>query len=202
MQLCANVQLPIEKGGISGTAIYIDTEGSFIPKRMQQIAQATHLNNWQSLLEEIQLFRVFSIVELFATINQLEDIVRLGRVKLIVIDSIAFHFRSNTHFQERTRLLQMLAQNLRRIASVYQIAIVIVNQMTTKMGDGRGGGGTVMIPALGDSWAHAATHRLILLYKSKQRCAWLCKSSYLEEGFAAFDITMNGITDTTPHSDS
>ncbi|MCK4238931.1 MAG: hypothetical protein KAX33_07415, partial [Candidatus Lokiarchaeota archaeon] len=33
-QLCVNVQLPEEKGGLSGKALYIDTEGTFRPERI------------------------------------------------------------------------------------------------------------------------------------------------------------------------
>jgi RAD51-like protein 2 len=189
MQLAANVQLSVDKGGLESHCIYIDTEGSFIPKRMQQIASNTGLP-WQKVLSNIQIFRAHSLVELLACINQLEH--RLENVKLIVIDSIAFHFRSITNYQERTRILNTIAQTLRRIATIHQIAIVIVNQMTTKISDSRVVG-SVMVPALGESWGHACTHRMILLWKGGERVAWLCKSSTLEEGFGTFDITSSGI---------
>ncbi len=40
MQLCVNVQIPENFNGCSGQAVYIDTEGSFISKRVIEIAHS------------------------------------------------------------------------------------------------------------------------------------------------------------------
>ena len=40
MQMCVNVQIPEKYGGLGGKAIYVDTEGSFISKRVVEIANA------------------------------------------------------------------------------------------------------------------------------------------------------------------
>ncbi|GAG95675.1 unnamed protein product, partial [marine sediment metagenome] len=37
--LCVTAQMPINDGGAEGKAVYIDTEGSFRPKRLEQIAE-------------------------------------------------------------------------------------------------------------------------------------------------------------------
>ena len=37
--LCVTTQLPKEKGGGNGQVIYIDTEGTFRPERIEQIAE-------------------------------------------------------------------------------------------------------------------------------------------------------------------
>jgi DNA repair protein RadA len=37
-QLCVNVQLPIEKGGLNGGALYVDTENTFRLERIVQMA--------------------------------------------------------------------------------------------------------------------------------------------------------------------
>ena len=39
MQLACTVQIPKILGGTGGQAVYIDTEGSFMPRRAQQIAK-------------------------------------------------------------------------------------------------------------------------------------------------------------------
>ena len=41
-QLAVNVQLPVEKGGANGKAVFIDTEGTFRPSRIKQIAEAIY----------------------------------------------------------------------------------------------------------------------------------------------------------------
>lgn len=40
MQLCVDATIPECFGGVQGQALFIDTEGSFVPKRAAQIAQA------------------------------------------------------------------------------------------------------------------------------------------------------------------
>ena len=40
MQLALDVQIPTELGGVEAAALYIDTEGSLMPTRMEQMALA------------------------------------------------------------------------------------------------------------------------------------------------------------------
>lgn len=182
----------------------VDCEGSFVSSRMLEIAQATSQNSENltphSILESITLIRPesqSSFTELIT--NNLEETVKQsqGAIKLIVIDSIAFYFRSFTgDYAERTRILSLLAQKLRRIAQIYQVAVVVTNQMTTKVKMGSGGG-SLMVPAMGESWGHCCTHRIILLWHNKQRCAWLCKSSTRQDGLAPYEIAEAGLQDSS-----
>ena len=41
MQLCVSVQMSSHLDGLEGQAVYIDTEGSFMPKRVVEITNAT-----------------------------------------------------------------------------------------------------------------------------------------------------------------
>ncbi|KAI8615205.1 P-loop containing nucleoside triphosphate hydrolase protein [Chytriomyces sp. MP71] len=108
MQMCINVQMPVDKGGADGDAIYIDTEGSFSVTRVAEMSlaaidascsmiacQPNREQMLDAMLDRIKLFRVHDHVEQIALLNQLEDVIRNnGKIKLIVLDSIAFHFRS------------------------------------------------------------------------------------------------------------
>lgn len=40
-QLCVDVQIPEVLGGLGGEAVFLDVEGTFVPKRILQIAEAT-----------------------------------------------------------------------------------------------------------------------------------------------------------------
>ena len=170
---------------------------------MKSIAYATALKypgklTMQCILESITLVRPQNQASFIDFIcNDLESTIHQNQtVKLIVIDSIAFFFRSFTgDYGERTRLLSLLAQKLRRLAHIYQIAVVVTNQMTTKLKTGNQGGGSLMVPAMGESWGHACTHRIILLWHNKKRSAWLCKSSTRQDGLAPYQISENGIED-------
>jgi RAD51-like protein 2 len=126
-------------------------------------------------------------------------------VKLIVIDSVAFHFRHGTSsmdFGKRSRLLATMSQKLHELSHKSNLAVVLMNQMTTKVDDGgaSGGGGGRLVPALGESWAHAATHRLQLYWAfdaavSGERKAKLIKSSSKATNIVSYSVTKQGIRD-------
>ena len=101
----------------------------------------------------------------------------------------------------RTRQLTLLAQQLSQLAVTFQLAAVAMNQMTTKMT--KSGTTTAtsssshLVPALGESWAHAVTTRLILSSPSQQQqqqrtCA-LVKSPRLASGVAHYQILDCGV---------
>ncbi|KAK5668461.1 hypothetical protein QVD99_005481 [Batrachochytrium dendrobatidis] len=210
MQLCANVQIPRILGGLGGSALYIDTEGSFSAARFQDIARATvdfcntsidDRSSWMDLpqvLDSVNILRVFSQQEQVDIINNLESYIHTHPgLKLIVIDSIALHFRhAYRDLALRSRILTGMAQTLRQVAETFDIAIVVTNQMTTRIiGKGTDGESALMVPALGESWAHACTNRLILLWHKSRRHAWLCKSPNAENAIVPFAISIGGIRD-------
>jgi len=45
LTLAVNAQLPKDQGGANGKAVYIDTEGTFRPDRIRQIAEAIGANS-------------------------------------------------------------------------------------------------------------------------------------------------------------
>lgn len=116
MQLCVDTKLPKEFGGVEGDSVYIDSEGSFSPERCLDMATAlmNHLKGsaqrskgkkrmpedftTDSILDSIHVFRVFDESSQAATIHSMSEFLKkmkdLGRpIKLIVVDSIAFHYR-------------------------------------------------------------------------------------------------------------
>jgi hypothetical protein len=54
------------------------------------------------------------------------------------------------------------------------VSVVMMNQVTTKIHNG--GSMATLVPALGESWSHACTHRVMLSWRGGQRVAHLCKS--------------------------
>jgi len=116
-----------------------------------------------TILAGIHVYRVHDYLELLSLVHLLEDVVRLQRprVRLVVIDSIAFHFRYDfSDMSLRTRLLNIISNLLVRLASSANVAIILLNQMTTKFGghdanntavtnQGSSGGSGQLVPALG-----------------------------------------------------
>jgi RAD51-like protein 2 len=74
-----------------------------------------------------------------------------------VIDSIAVHFRQGfTDMAQRSRMLSFAAQQLSRLANDYNLAVVLTNQMTTKMNKASSSDAlqqSTVVPALGTSMA-------------------------------------------------
>ena len=106
----------------------------------------------------------------------------------------------------RTRSLSTVASMLSDIATSFDIAVVVINQMTTKFGNGVTTTESRLVPALGESWAHATTTRLVLSSSSHsqtQRTCKLVKSPHKPCGVATYKILECGIRDVdTPDTSS
>ena len=214
IQLCASVQIPRVFGGVDGSALYIDTEGSFMAERVHEVAEATvrHLNlvsrtclerdevestpcfAVETVLDQIHLFRCHETTELLAVLEMLPSYVETHRIKVVVIDSIAFHFRQD--FKDmalRTTILAKVTNRLMNLATSKQVAVVSVNQVTMK--PDQSSGGARLVPALGESYAHACTTRVILSWEDDMRTAYLYKSPRLPPGRAKYAVTNGGLRD-------
>ncbi|KAK3083621.1 hypothetical protein FSP39_000413 [Pinctada imbricata] len=206
MQLAVDAQIPECFGGVAGEVIYIDTEGSFIVERLEDIAVATvqHCKEMADMEEEneelsafttenvlshIHYYRCQDYIELLATINLIPDFIKKRpKVKLIIVDSIAFHFRHDfDDLSLRTRILTMMAQSFIRLATEHKLAVVLTNQMTTRFAHGEE---SRLVPALGESWGHASTIRVILYWEKEQRYAWLYKSPNKQETTVPYQVTV------------
>lgn len=77
------------------------------------------------------------------------------------------------------------------LANNHRLAVILTNQMTTKIDKNQ----ALLVPALGESWGHAATIRLIFHWEQKQRFATLYKSPSQKESTIPFQITPQGFRD-------
>ena len=91
----------------------------------------------------------------------------------------------------RTRALTKVAAFLADMASQFDVSVVAINQMTTKVGDNDT---SKLVPALGESWGHAVTTRLLLSGDDIRRCT-LVKSPHKAVGFALYRVVECGIRD-------
>ncbi|XP_078110268.1 DNA repair protein RAD51 homolog 3 [Sander vitreus] len=210
LQLAVDVQVPQCFGGVGGQVVYIDTEGSFLLQRVVDIAAAAvrHCSllveddeqrvametfTVETILSNMFLVRCHDYVELLAEVHLLPDFLsEHPRVRLLVIDSVAFPFRQ--HFDDlsqRTRLLNGLAQQLISMATGHGIAVAMTNQMTTRLS----GGQSQLVPALGESWGHAPTIRLLLHWAGSRRMAAVFKSPDHKGATVQYQITSEGFRD-------
>jgi len=204
LQLCAAAQLgdgtaasiqSIQSSGPS-EAVYIDTEGSFVPARYAQICGAllrgTGSNQsllgaayglpsktlveqtgnpmLEATLRSLFVCRPYDAAELYATVKNMGSFLqRHPRVRVLVLDSIAFCFRHELTEDagQRVRVLTDIAATLRNYAAERNLVVVVTNHMTTRFDRTSGNLGADdelawLAPALGETWAHQPTTQMRL----------------------------------------
>ncbi|KAH3767649.1 Rad51 DNA recombinase 3 [Pelomyxa schiedti] len=204
MQLAITVQIPKLYGGLEGECVYLDTEGSFSVDRIKEMASAliaelsslpdkSAVPTLDKILSSIYLFRVNDCIQQIAMTHILPSFLQEHpNVRLIVVDSVSFHWRND--FQDmalRTRLLVAMAQSFLQLATKYNLAVVFTSQVTTRI---YGKNKTPsLVAALGESWAHMSTNRIDLFLEGGERRAFLFKSPYCAQARTQFNVYQQGI---------
>ena len=195
-QLCVNVQLPLEKKGLDAGAIFIDTENTFRPQRIVQMAQGLELDP-SEVMKKIRVARAFNSSHQILLAEKSEELLRQGGIRLLVIDSLTSSFRAEYigrgTLAERQQLLNKHLRTLHELADLYDVAVFVTNQVSARpdafFGDPNK-------PIGGHVLGHSATMRIYLRKSKKgQRIARLVDSPNLPEGEAIFVVTEEGIVD-------
>jgi len=196
LMLAVMAQLPSEKGGLNGNVVYIDTEGTFIPERIFEIASAMGLDPHKALVN-IFLARAYNSSHQCLLIEHLPKFCPENNVRLVIVDSMIGHFRGEyigrENLSERQQALNNQLHRLLRLTEAFNLPVVVTNQVqanpTQFFGDPNK-------PAGGNIMAHACTHRIYLRKGSKGvRTATVIDSPYLPENKVRFKITEKGIED-------
>ena len=153
LQMCLRVVLPAEHGGLEGCAAYVDFESQLKLQRFdamavpfisaaqeQHKASDPHVLNIASLRDNLFVLSgqrdheiLMKEIESLLIQHKLPD---QRRIKLVVIDSIAAMLRSEYQREEasaRAHELWTIGQFLHHIAVEYDIAVVVVNQVSDVM---------------------------------------------------------------------
>ncbi|MEM4586004.1 MAG: DNA repair and recombination protein RadA [Candidatus Caldarchaeum sp.] len=195
--LCVMAQLPREQGGLEGSAIYIDTEATFRPERISQIAEARGLDS-QKILENIIFASVYNSSHLQLTVKELGRYVEKYKARLVIIDSIISHFRAEFigrgTLAERQQRLNDLLHRLLRTAQVHNIAVVLTNQVQANPDQFFGDPNK---PSGGHVLAHSSTYRIFIRRAANNtRLARIIDSPYHPPTAEAyFKITEKGVED-------
>jgi len=200
-QLSVNVQLPVEEGGLNGSVIVIDTENTFRPERIIQMAEAKNLDPNETL-KNIYVAQAYNSNHQMLLVDNAKELAnklkKEGKdVKLLVVDSLMAHFRSEYvgrgTLADRQQKLNRHLHDLMRFGDLFNAAIVVTNQVQAKpdtfFGD-------PTRPVGGHIVAHTATFRIYLRKsKGELRVARLIDSPHLPESEAVFKVTEQGIVD-------
>jgi DNA repair protein RadA len=196
-QLCVNVQLPPEQGGLGGAALYIDTENTFRTERIFQMSKNVGLDPEDALKNIIFAEAYTSDHQMFLLENS-DKVIKENQVRLIIVDSLTSHFRSEymgrEMLAERQQKLNKHMHMLIRLSRAFNAVAVVTNQVMSKpdvfFGD-------VIHPVGGHIVAHTS-HTRVFLRKSARgpvRIARLVSSPYLAEGEGVFRVSERGIED-------
>ncbi len=178
-------------------AVFIDTENTFRPERIIQIAKGVGLDP-DKVLQNIRVARAFNSDHQMLLAEKVEELVKQGdKVRLVVVDSLTAHFRAEFvgrgTLAVRQQKLNKHMHTLSKIADLFNICIYVTNQVMSKP-DAFFGDPTEAIG--GNIVAHNSTFRIYLRRGKKgSRVAKLVDSPNLPDSECIYMVTETGIVD-------
>jgi DNA repair protein RadA len=198
-QLCVNVQLPPERGGLNGAALYVDSENTFRTERI--VSMSKHLGlDPEQVVKNIIYAEAYTSDHQAFLLDNADEVIKQNNVKLIIVDSLTAHFRSEYIGREmlapRQQRLNKHMHKLIGLARAFNAVAVVTNQVMAKpdvfFGDA--------VHPIGGHIVGHTSHTRVYLRRAAHgpvRIARLVSSPYLPEGEEIFKVTENGIEDAT-----
>ncbi len=178
--------------------VYIDTESTFRPERIVDIAKAQGLEP-EKVLKQIKVARAFNSDHQMLLAEKVEDLLKKQglRVRLVIVDSLTAHFRAEFigrgTLADRQQKINKHMHTLMRLAELNNLCVYVTNQVMAKP-DMFFGDPTEAIG--GHIVAHASTYRIYLRRGKKgTRVAKMIDSPSLPEGEATFVLDTSGVRD-------
>lgn len=196
--LCITTQLPVEQGGCAKKVAYIDTEGTFRPERIKEIAYRFDLDP-EVALENVMYARALNSEHQMELLEQLSEELATGSYGLVIVDSILANFRvdysGRGELSERQQRLNVFLNKLCRISEEFNCAVFLTNQVQSDPGANSLFGPTSK-PVGGHVLAHASATRIMLRKgRGDERVAKLQDSPDMPEGECVYVIKAKGICD-------
>lgn len=202
LTLCVTTQLDKASGGGEGKVAFVDTEGTFRPDRLKEIANRFSLDS-SKVLDNVIFARAYNSDhqnELLTTLSAkfTED----GTYRMLIIDSVISLFRTDFvgrgELGERQQKLNVFLQRLMKLSEEFNVAVVITNQMTSDPGATMSFVSDPKKPIGGHVLAHASTTRIYLRKgREEVRIAKIYDSPDMPEAEAQYSITLEGIKDVS-----
>ncbi len=178
--------------------VYIDTESTFRPERIIQLAEGAGMDP-KEVLKRIIVAKAYNSDHQMLLTEKVEDLIKKDKknVKLVVVDSLTAHFRAEFigrgTLADRQQKLNRHLHTLMRLAETNNLCVYVTNQVMAKP-DTFFGDPTQAIG--GHVVAHASTYRIYLRKGKKgSRVAKLIDSPSMPEAEAAFIVETGGLRD-------
>jgi DNA repair protein RadA len=198
-QLAVNVQLPEDKGGLNGSALYIDTENTFRPEWVVRMANALGLDPAETA-KNIIYSEAFNSDHQILLLEKSDKFIQENNVKVIIVDSLTSHFRSEylgrEMLAERQQKLNSHLHRLVRLSRAFNACAVVTNQVMSKPDQFF----AMSVEAVGGHIVSHTSHTRVFLRRTASGPVRICRlvsSPYLPEGERIFKITEEGIKDIT-----
>ena len=215
-QLAVNVQLPRDHGGLEGTALFVDSEDTFRPERIDDMVRGlsdetteaamglhqvrTEDDLVESILDGIHVAKAFNSNHQMLLAETAEELIKENQdtewpVRFVCVDSLTAHFRAEYvgrgTLAERQQKLNKHLHDLVRLGSLHNAAVVVTNQVQSNP-DAFFGDPTK--PIGGNILGHTSTFR-IYLRKSKadKRIVRLVDAPNLADGEAVMRVQDGGL---------
>lgn len=178
--------------------LFIDTENTFRPERIVEIAKGAGLNP-EDVLKHTKVARAFNSDHQMLLAEKVSELVdKQGlKVGVVIVDSLTGHFRAEFigrgTLAERQQKLNRHMHTLQKLATSHNLCVYVTNQVMVRP-DVFFGDPTEAIG--GHIVAHASTFRIYLRRGKKgSRVAKLVDSPNLPEAEASFIVTGEGLKD-------
>ena len=183
-----------------GSIIFIDTENTFRPERIHQIAEGRGLEP-EEIMKRVFVCKINNSAHLEAIIKNLGKSIEQYNVKLVIVDSIiSLHraeFPGRETLAERQQSLNIMLHKLIRLAEVYNIAVVLTNQVQSQPDNAFGGSGFDSTRSAGGNiMGHASTYRIFLRKAGRDRIAIMVDSPHHAYDQVRFTISEIGVQDS------
>ena len=190
--MCITAGQPVESGGLNSGVIYIDTEGTFRPERLEQISSSRNIDPVRAL-QNVAVCKVYNSAHLELIVKNLGKYIDDYKAKLVIVDSIiSLHraeFSGRGTLADRQQRLNSIMHKLLRVSEIYNIAIIVTNQVQsapdTFFGD-------PTKPTGGNVIGHASTYRVYLRKSGENRIAKMIDSPYHPYSEVRFTINEKG----------
>ena len=187
-----------QKDDPTAVAVYIDTENTFRPERIQQLAEGAGLDP-KKVLKNIKVARAYNSDHQMLLAEKVEDLIKKQNlnVKVVIIDSLIAHFRAEFigrgTLAERQQKLNKHMHVLSKLADMHNVCVYVTNQVMAKPDQFFGDPTT---PIGGHIVAHSSTFRIYLRKGKKgSRVAKLIDAPNLADGECNFMVEESGLRD-------
>ena len=119
--LCVTANMPTDKEGLGGNVIFIDTENTFRPERIHQIAENRGINEPENVLRKIYVCKIFNSGHLELIIQKVSSKLYdgSGSIKMILTKDIA----SKVMQKNLSELILLASQPISNNTSQFQTSI-------------------------------------------------------------------------------